>query len=348
MKPFGANAAVAQWQSARFPSLIRGFDSRRPLQRDRLRSEAGGILTLVDADSAPARTRQGWWWKALLAGLALWLATIVVTSTTRSPHLVPTLILLGSLLVPFCVVLFAAERISGNLTSLDAFMAFFLGGAFGVLGVALLESKLEASPWLYLRVALVEEFVKALILLVLGRSVAPKTAPQGALLGACIGAGFAGFESAGYAFSAAVTANGLDLGSLIQSEATRSILTPVCHVLWTALLGAIIFGAAGQASRGAARGTADGAEGRASRYRLTAGVLAVFLGVVALHALWDSMQGLADAFAAVVMGTVGPGAPAASQVQTLSPALYVAGLVLVAAAGVGALALVLRHHKPRA
>ena len=284
----------------------------------------------MDADSAPSRTRQGWWWKALLSGLILWAATVVVTVTTHSTNLVPTLILVGSFLVPFCVVLFAAERISGTLTPLDVFMAFFLGGIFGVLGVSLLESNLQASPWLYVRVALVEEFVKAAILVVLGRSVAPKSAPQGALLGACIGAGFAAFESAGYAFSAAVTATGIDVGSLLQSEATRSILTPLCHVLWTALLGAVIFGAAQ----------------RTSRYRLTGGVLAAFAGVVVLHALWDSMQVLSELLAAAAGGGA-PGNGAADHARSLAPVVYVAGLVLVAAAGFGALALVMRRSGPR-
>lgn len=311
----------------------------------------------MDADTAPARSRQGWWWKALLAGLALWLATIVVTSTTHNTNLIPTLILLGSFLVPFCVVMFAAERISGTLAQLDVFMAFFLGGAFGVLGAALLEGHLDNSPWRYLQVALVEEFVKALILLVLGRAVVLKTAPQGALLGACIGAGFAAFESAGYAFSAAVTSQGIDLGSLLQSEAARSILTPLCHVLWTALLGAVIFGAANRAASAAAaaRGTSNGTHGshgshgspvanESPRYRLTGVVLGTFAGVVVLHALWDSMQELAGDAAAVVLGASRPAAPgSAEQLQFVFSGLYVAGLVIVAAAGVGALALVLRR-----
>lgn len=315
----------------------------------------------MDADSAPARSRQGWWWKALLAGLALWLATIVVTSTTHNTNLIPTLILLGSFLVPFCVVLFAAERISGTLAQLDAFMAFFLGGAFGVLGASLLEGHLDNSPWRYLQVALVEEFVKALILLVLGRAVVPKTAPQGALLGACIGAGFAAFESAGYAFNAAVTSQGIDLGSLLQSEAARSILTPLCHVLWTALLGAVIFGAATRtAGATTTNGTTDGTTNgthrttdaahsrpganESPRYRLSGVVLGTFAGVVVLHALWDSMQELAGDAAAVVLGATGPAARgSADQLQLVFSGLYVAGLVLVAAAGVGALAVVLRR-----
>jgi RsiW-degrading membrane proteinase PrsW (M82 family) len=270
----------------------------------------------VDADDEPAqRSREGWWWKALLSGLSLWVATIVVTMTTHSNNLIPTLILVGSFLVPFCVVLFAVERISGAVRSLDVFMAFLLGGVFGVLGAALLESDLHPSPWLGLRVALVEEFVKAALLVLVARSITPKTRMQGGLLGACVGAGFAGFESAGYAFNAAVTAHGISLGPLLQSEATRSILAPVCHVLWTALLGAVIFRAAGS-----------------GRFRVTAGVLGAFVGVVALHTLWDSMQDLADGLARAL-----------SADASLSGGFYVTGLVLVALAGLASLAFTLRR-----
>ena len=58
-----------------------------------------------------------------------------------------------------------------------------------------------------------------------------------------VGAGFAAFESAGYAFNAALGTRGIDLVSLLQTEGVRALLTPLGHVLWTALLGAALFGA---------------------------------------------------------------------------------------------------------
>jgi len=181
----------------------------------------------------------GWWWKTLLTGLALWILTIVVTIVTGNTNLIPTLILLGSFLVPFCVVLFAIERVSGSVSSLQLVLAFFIGGIFGVLGASLLEVNLHQSYWLYLLVGLIEELVKGILLVIIGWRVVPKTATQGALLGATVGAGFAAFESAGYAFNAAITARGIDLVSLLQTEVLRAILAPVGHVLWTAVLGAV-------------------------------------------------------------------------------------------------------------
>lgn len=294
----------------------------------------------MEAHVGRTRThRHGWWWKALVSGTALWIATIDVTAATRNTNLVPTLILLGSFLVPFSVVLFSTERVTGSLSPVQLFLAFFVGGICGVLGASILESGLHATPWVYFRVALIEESVKAAVLLVVGRSVAPKTARQGALLGACVGGGFAAFESAGYAFNSALTSSGIDLGSLLQTEVMRSMMTPVGHVLWTALLGAVIFAAASPST---------------GRYRLTRGVVFAFVGVVVLHGLWDSMGGIAALVAVLVTGNAVPALeygsvrPGTGQaLASLSSEYYVVGLLLVSAIGFAGLRAVLARHRRR-
>lgn len=288
----------------------------------------------------PERTRRhGWWWKALLAGALLWLVTIVVTVLTGNANLVPTLILIGSFLVPFSVVLFAAERMSRGFPTASLMIAFFVGGVLGVLGASLLEAPLGRAGLLgLLVVGFVEELVKALVLLLMGRGLVPKTARQGALLGATVGAGFAAFESAGYAFNAALGDGGIDLLSLLQTEATRAVLTPLGHVLWTGVLGAAIFAA----SR----------DGR--RYRFTGGVIGVYLIVAVLHGLWDAMGGIATLVAVLVTGNgravltmnmLRPGT--ADEVTDVSTGVYLLGLGLVSVVGGLVLMAVLRRHRPR-
>jgi RsiW-degrading membrane proteinase PrsW (M82 family) len=272
--------------------------------------------------------RHGWWWKTLIAGLVLWAITIVVTSVTLNTNLIPTLILLGSFLVPFCVVLFVVERLVGNVSTLQVVLAFFVGGMGGVLGASLLEANLHANLWTYVVVGLIEEFVKAAILIIVGWRVVPKTPAQGALLGATVGAGFAAFESAGYAFNAAITAQGIDLVSLLQTEVIRAILTPVGHVLWTAIIGAVLFGVAG---------------GR-ERFRWSFLILAAYVGVAILHALWDSMGGISSFLALIFTGNAlqelqyGFLLPRTAQAASnLATVLYIVGLAVASVLGVLAL-----------
>jgi protease PrsW len=293
----------------------------------------------VDDPSAAPRPHphhhHGWWWKTLLAGLALWILTIVVTFATQNTNLIPTLILVGSFLVPFCVVLFAIERVSGSVSALQLVLAFFVGGIFGVLGASLLEVHLHQSWGMYFLVGLIEEAVKGVLLVIIGWRVVPKTATQGALLGATVGAGFAAFESAGYAFNAAITTRGIDVVSLLQTEVLRAILAPVGHVLWTAVLGAVLFGAA----RGAAR------------FRFSIWIPVAYVGVAVLHGFWDSSSDVAAVIALLANGRaleeLGQGGlthQTAQAVGALASLLYIVVLAVVAAAGLVTLWLVLRHY----
>lgn len=275
--------------------------------------------------------RHGWWWKLLLAGIALWIITIVVTLWSENSNLIPTLILLGSFLVPLCILMFAAERVRGSLTAVRLMLAFSVGGIVGVLGATVLEVDIQPSWYMYLGVGAAEELVKGIIFIAVAASVMPKDARQGALLGATVGAGFAAFESAGYAFNAALGRLGtIDIASLVQTEILRSLLTPVGHVLWTAILGAAIF-AASQ---------------RTQRLRLGWGVLLAYVVVVLLHSLWDSMGWLTAWLAMQFTGLDGQiergfvVRETAQQAADLQTALYWIGLVIVSAIGI----LVLRAY----
>jgi RsiW-degrading membrane proteinase PrsW (M82 family) len=289
-------------------------------------------------DAPEVTRRHGWWWKALLSGLLLWGLSILVTVVTLNANLVPTLILIGSFLVPFAVVLFAAERISRSISVTHLLVAFFVSGVLGVLGASLLESRLQPTPLLYFAVGLIEEAVKAVLVIVVGRALVPKTARQGALLGATVGAGFAAFESAGYAFNSAITAHGISLASLLETEAVRALLTPLGHVLWTAVFGAALFAAA--------------RDGR--RYRITIGVIVTYVVVVVLHAFWDSMSTIAGILAVVLTGNVIPAFEygvlrpgTVSRVQELSMVFYIVGLAVLSVIGIGVLIGLVRRRRNR-
>lgn len=293
---------------------------------------------LPPVDEPEPSRRHGWWWKGLLVGVALWAISVGATIATRNTNLVPTLILLGSFLVPFTVVLFAIERVSRSASANTLLIAFFVGGVLGVVGASLLEVRLSQNLLTYFAVGFIEEFVKGAVLVVMGLHLAPKTARQGALLGAVVGAGFAAFESAGYAFNAALGQQGIDLLSLLQTEALRAVLTPLGHVLWTAVLGAAVFGA-----------SRDGVH-----YRLSLLPVVVYVIVSVLHGFWDSMGGLSSIIALVLTGNVVPALQygvlrpgTAADVREISLGFYVLGLGIVSVLGGLALLVVLRRHRTR-
>lgn len=297
------------------------------------------VTGTAQASVAHPQRHHGWWWRTLIGGLALWIATVAVTIATGNTNLVPTVILLGSFLVPFVVALFAADRVTGTATVLRLLMAFAVGGVCGVLGASLLEADLPSAVWVYLLVGAIEEFVKGALVVVIGWTILPRTWAQGALLGATVGAGFAAFESAGYAFNAALTSQGIDIVALVQTELLRALLSPVGHVLWTAVLGAVIF---------------DAAAGR-RHLRLSWRIPLAYLGVALLHALWDSAGTISSSVAlllnrqAVLMlhytGFLEP--RLAAEVQGVAGTLYAVTLLIAAVLGIGALLLVARISRRR-
>ncbi|SHG99351.1 PrsW family intramembrane metalloprotease [Streptoalloteichus hindustanus] len=245
-----------------------------------------GASPPIPPPTTPAQPRA--WLTIFTAGLALWVLTVLVTLLTGNTNLVPTLVLLGSFLLPVTYVAWAfAHGGGGELTLPVVAQAFFVGGVLGVLAASLLETYLLApSPWMYVGVGLIEELVKLLALAYVARHLRRRSLRDGLVLGASVGFGFAAFESAGYALNALITVRGLDLRALVETEILRGLLAPVGHGLWTAIAGGVLFAASG-----------------AGRWRITAGVAWTYLAVAALHALWDSMHGIAVLLTMVLTGT---------------------------------------------
>ncbi|MEV5954353.1 PrsW family intramembrane metalloprotease [Streptomyces sp. NPDC051987] len=225
------------------------------------------------------RIRAGLWKRCLGGGLALWALTAMVTYTTRNTTLLPTLILLGSFLVPVVFVLWAYERHGRDLGVSAILGCFLTGGTLGVLGASVMEFYLVRPSWgMFVCVGLIEEAVKlGALVFVLRRLPGIRGMRAGLVLGAAVGFGFAALESAGYAFNAAVSTEGVDLRALIETEILRGVLAPFGHGLWTAIAGGVLLSF----------------RRLSGRFRLTAPVLSAGLGVALLHALWDSTHGVA-------------------------------------------------------
>jgi RsiW-degrading membrane proteinase PrsW (M82 family) len=241
------------------------------------------------ATATRRRRRLPTWARMFGVGALLWTATVLTTFATGNVNLVPTIILLGSFLVPVTFVVYAFGRTDGVLTAQRIFTAFVCGGVLGVLGASVLEAALLRRPTTpgYLGVGLIEEAVKLAALWLLARHLPRYTVRDGMVLGAAVGFGFAALESAGYAFTALFTPDGLSMLNVVETEALRGALAPVGHGLWTAILGGALF--------------ATAARSRRPRPRLP--LLGWYVVVALLHALWDAAGGLAVWLTLVLTGT---------------------------------------------
>ena len=280
------------------------------------------------------------WWRVFLAGFALWIASVVVTGLTGNFNLVPTVVLLGSFLVPVTAVLWYLDHYqSAVLSGRDVLNAFLVGGVLGVLGASILESWLLAGgPLLYAIVGLVEEGAKLAALVAVTWRLPHRSARDGIVMGAAVGFGFAALESSGYALTA-LFAGGqhLSLGALVGTELLRAVLAPFGHGLWTAILGGVLFASA---------------EG--GRLRMTRSVVLTYIGVSLLHSLWDAMRGLAVLATVLVTGTpvrtveTARGAvlamtPQQAQVYTEAE---LAGYAVISVIGIAWLAVQWRRQRP--
>lgn len=220
------------------------------------------------------------WKVGFLAGTLVWVFSAVITLVTKDDILVPTVIILGSFLVPGTLSAFALSRKrEGYLTTEEVVLGFFMAGTLAVVSTAVLETYLlPKAKGTFIGVAIIEELGKLAILMLVAHRVHHREPRDGMVLGAIVGAGFAAFESAGYALKAML--DNLDtrpVVNILESEAFRAVLSPFGHITWTALVGGAVFASARHGTR----------------FHVTRRLVLTALGVITLHALWDQSYGWA-------------------------------------------------------
>lgn len=241
----------------------------------------------------PGGVRRIRWWGIFLIGLGLWILSVVVTAITGNINTVPSIVLLGSFLVPVTVIVWYLDHYQSPVLEPQRLLAaFIIGGVLGVLAASILEAWLLGDGWfMYIGVGLIEEAVKFAALIGVAWGLTSYRTRDGVVLGATVGMGFAAFETSGYALAALLTSTGhpgqLSLQGLVFTELLRGILAPVGHGLWTAILGGALFAAAS----------------KRNHLRISWGVVLAFVFVVVLHALWDSMHGIAAVLTAILTTT---------------------------------------------
>lgn len=158
-------------------------------------------------------------------------------------NLVPGLILMGSFATPIAtLILFFELNTPRNVSFYRLVVLLGLGG-IASLFISLIGFDLANLNWLGASGAgIIEELGKLAALILIVRSPRYKYVLNGMLFGAAVGAGFAAFESAGYAFNSLVSIPGVLLNTqMLHTIAIRAILAPLMHVAWTAMVGAALW-----------------------------------------------------------------------------------------------------------
>jgi RsiW-degrading membrane proteinase PrsW (M82 family) len=162
------------------------------------------------------------------------------------------MIMVGAAAIPLAVVIFYFEMNAPRNISLHQVLRMLLFGGVVSLITSLFGFNMfgQSLSWLGASQAgIIEESGKLLALLLIAHKVKYKWTLNGLVFGGAVGAGFAAFESAGYAFRSGLnelTIQTLGFGTarldgVFESIFVRGLLTPGGHVAWTALVGAALW-----------------------------------------------------------------------------------------------------------
>jgi RsiW-degrading membrane proteinase PrsW (M82 family) len=206
-------------------------------------------------------------------GIGLFFAVRQALVITGNPILVPSLLVLGVLVVPVSFVVYVDGRHPIYDVPLSVLLsAALLGGVLGATLASALEfdavQRLGELPAAF--VGLIEEAAKLLVpIAILVCTRYRTTTADGLLVGVAVGLGFAVLEALGYGF-VTLLATGGELAGVEGLLLLRAALGPVGHAAWTGLAAAALWWAHAQRWRPRGLAVAVGAFGLA----------------VALHTLW--------------------------------------------------------------
>ncbi len=204
----------------------------------------------------------------------VYLGFLISMEEFNNPNLVPGLIMMGAFAMPLATVFLLFElNTPRNVAFYQVLMLVCLGGVVSLF-VSLIGFSVSALGWLGASQAgIIEEIGKLLAVIIVARRRSDKYILNGLLFGAAVGAGFAAFESAGYAFRALLGNGGVS--AMTQSILLRGMLAPFGHVAWTAI-------AAGALWR--VKGDKTISPGMLVNGRF----LSAFIIPVVIHMLWNS------------------------------------------------------------
>ena len=242
--------------------------------------------------------------RMLFASVVLYLLFLFAWERTGVTNMLPGLISVGSFAIPISTLVFFFEiNVRKNVSLYQVVKLFFLGGALGLVftcGLTYwLGDLIGEKAFGAVAAGPIEETAKLLAVIGVARWARYRYKVNGLLFGAAVGAGFAAFESAGYALSACLDGVGeasfaaAQADVLEEAEATfaygflrtmsktkqlilmRGALSPFGHVVWTAIACAALW-------------RVKGAKPFEAGMLLQGKFLRLFLVPVFFHMIWNS------------------------------------------------------------
>lgn len=201
----------------------------------------GTAETTPDIFGVSTEWPKPWMFARCLMGCAILYLTVYCCIRWFGPRLqsnVTDLIIIGSFSVPISLALLFFEVNVRRNVSLYEFVRFLFFGGIVSIYLILPLGPLNAfiknavpGEWSAISAGPVEEFAKLITLLLLVRGRNYRYILNGLLIGAAVGAGFAMFESAGYAFNEFNDPNGDMLDVIFR----RAVFAPVGHVAYSSI-----------------------------------------------------------------------------------------------------------------
>jgi RsiW-degrading membrane proteinase PrsW (M82 family) len=184
--------------------------------------------------------------------------------------------MMGAFAIPISLVIFFFEtNAPRNVSIYQVIKLMLTGGVLALLATLLISTVIAGSTANVLGALLIgvaEETGKVLALMLVINKVRYRWTLNGLLFGSAVGAGFAGFESAGYSFGALLQNE--SAAPMLQSIVMRGLLAPGGHIVWTGLCGAALWKVKGN-----------------ERFRTSMlqdmRFLRVFGLAIVLHGMWD-------------------------------------------------------------
>ncbi|MCQ2245854.1 MAG: PrsW family intramembrane metalloprotease [Bacteroidaceae bacterium] len=202
----------------------------------------------------------------------------ICTSAFANSNALPGLIVVGSFAVPLStLVLFLEVNVWKNISFFKVMQIFMVGGCASLVATLILFRILPLGTDNFINafmVGLIEELGKAVIVCYFLSKVSSAKILPAMLIGACIGAGFAAFESAGYAFNFLYQGG---FSTMMDVIFLRAFLAPGGHVAWAAISGAAMVIAAKKLNTSISFGL----------FTQTS-FLKFFIIPIIMHGIWDS------------------------------------------------------------